>query len=184
MGHLLMKNPLPHTFYQERFDTFHFDTFHFETFRFDVFRFDVFLFEVFRCDAVRFATAGFLAHLHRTFRCDSIDTMGLFDPLLQVFYRERFGAFRCAPTRTPCTVKPVNLCVFNSQAPVPHSSSTHSRRLEASASCHRRRDSMLSRSGLPTFRVTIIAKSRTPSALAPRSSLAQVHRDRSSGRTL
>jgi hypothetical protein len=53
----------------------------------------------------------------------------------------------------------------------------------AKAACHHRRDSVDGCSGLPTFRVTVIVKSRTPRALTPRSSSVYVHRDRSLGRT-
>jgi hypothetical protein len=86
MGNLSMKNPLPHTFYQERFDSF----------RFDVFSLDIFHFDAFRFDAFRFATGRSLAHPDRAFRCDSINTLGIFDPLPQAFLP---GALRCLPLR-------------------------------------------------------------------------------------
>jgi hypothetical protein len=114
MGHLSMKNSLPHTFYQERFDSF----------RFNVFSFDIFLFAVFRFDAFRFTTGRFLdsyahtkefsdPHLYRKFCCDSIDTLDLSIVRCKLFDSERFGAFRCAPCRTLCSLLSVSICVLD-----------------------------------------------------------------------
>jgi hypothetical protein len=119
MGHLLMKNPLRHTFYQERFDSFRFDVFSFNSFLFDVFRFDAF-----RFDAFRFTTGRFLdsyahiktfsdPHLYHKFGCDLIDTLNLSIVSCTFFDPERFGAFRCAPSHTLCSLPSVSICVLD-----------------------------------------------------------------------
>jgi hypothetical protein len=124
MGHLLMKNPLPHTFHQERFDTFHFETFRFDVFCFDVFLFDVFLFDVFSFDAFRFTTGRFLdsyahtkafsdPHRHRKFCCDSIDNLYLSIFRCKLFDPERFNAFRCAPSCTLRSLSSISICVLD-----------------------------------------------------------------------
>jgi hypothetical protein len=108
MGHLLMI-PLPHTFYQERFETF---------------RFDVFLFDVFWFDAFRFTTSRFLdfyahtkafsdPHRHRKFCCDSIDNLDPSIVCCKLFDPERFDAFRCAPSCTLRSLSSISICVFD-----------------------------------------------------------------------
>jgi hypothetical protein len=76
-----IENPLPHTFYQERFDNFFFDAFRFTTGR--------------SLDSYAHSEAFSDAHLHRIFCCDSIDTLNLSIVSCKLFNLEHFDAFRC-----------------------------------------------------------------------------------------
>jgi hypothetical protein len=131
------------------------------------------------CDAFRFATGRSLAHPHRTIRSDSIDTLDLSIVCCKVFYLERFDALRCASmffAALQCFslrsgphflhTLACEHCTFNPLRKLLNPPQLY----PAKAACHHRRDSVDACSGLPTFRVTIIVKSRTPRALTPRSS--------------
>jgi hypothetical protein len=112
MDHLLMKNPLPHTFYQERFETFRFETFRFDVFRFTTSRF---------LDSYAHTKAFSDPHRHRKFCCDSIDNLDLSIVCCKLFDPERFDAFRfdafCFATgRTLCSLPSVSICARDRSA--------------------------------------------------------------------
>jgi hypothetical protein len=166
---------------------------HCDAFRFDAFRFDAFRFTTGRSlDSYAHSKAFSDTPLHRIFCCDSIDTLNLAIICFKLFDLRRFDAFRCVSVFFAALLAAlsVNICPFrlNPLWKLMHRTAVLStvgclKCIPSQRCSHGRRNSMLSRSGLPIVCVTIIVKSRTPRALTPRSSSVYVHRNRSSGRT-